>query len=341
VYVFYCDGVMYTEALVITPTLPVGTPDSPGIESMSITGSGIPELIVANATIRTFGVESWGMGSAQISEKCDDLGGCTPAQRKLHADNLGSSGLDGVAIELPPNTGGVSVGLENLAAGCCHRPTLMKRYDEAARELHVSRTPIDPAGAVEELDADYSALGATGFRLTLFDDSGVVVGPPGGTDFINGGPRPYFTNRCPAGSTEWWILGGTPGNPVWIFQGCIGMYDFVLPGYGAVPDVSSFRIEPLGATSSFGPLVQCSITSDDPDGFVIENIIVTPLLLGDLNCDGAADVFDIDPFVLALTDPTAYQAAYPGCNELNADCNSDGTVDVFDIDAFVAVLTGG
>ena len=61
---------------------------------------------------------------------------------------------------------------------------------------------------------------------------------------------------------------------------------------------------------------------------------------GDLNCDGAVDAFDIDPFVLALTDPAGYQAAFPDCNILNGDCNGDGVVDAFDIDPFVELLTG-
>ena len=63
--------------------------------------------------------------------------------------------------------------------------------------------------------------------------------------------------------------------------------------------------------------------------------------LGDLNCDGTLDAFDIDPFVLALTDPTGYQAAYPDCDRMNADCNEDGVIDAFDIDPFVELLTGG
>ncbi|MBN2447383.1 MAG: hypothetical protein JXO22_11685 [Phycisphaerae bacterium] len=63
--------------------------------------------------------------------------------------------------------------------------------------------------------------------------------------------------------------------------------------------------------------------------------------LGDVNCDGATDIFDIDAFVLAITDPAAYAAAYQGCNINNADCNQDNSVDVFDIDAFVAMITGG
>jgi hypothetical protein len=62
---------------------------------------------------------------------------------------------------------------------------------------------------------------------------------------------------------------------------------------------------------------------------------------GDLNCDGVVNGFDIDPFVLALSDPAAYQAAYPNCNILNADINCDGAVNAFDIDPFVQCLTVG
>lgn len=62
---------------------------------------------------------------------------------------------------------------------------------------------------------------------------------------------------------------------------------------------------------------------------------------GDLNCDGAVNTFDIDPFVLALTDPGAYEAQYPTCTVARADCDLDGVVDVFDIDPFVSFLVMG
>ncbi len=62
--------------------------------------------------------------------------------------------------------------------------------------------------------------------------------------------------------------------------------------------------------------------------------------LGDLNCDGAVDFDDISPFVTALSGESAYNAAYPDCEWLNADCNQDGTVDFDDISAFVALLSG-
>ena len=64
-------------------------------------------------------------------------------------------------------------------------------------------------------------------------------------------------------------------------------------------------------------------------------------LLGDLNCDEAVNSFDIDPFVLALSDPGAYATAWPDCDINNADCNEDGEINTFDIDPFVDLLTGG
>jgi 6-phosphogluconolactonase (cycloisomerase 2 family) len=63
--------------------------------------------------------------------------------------------------------------------------------------------------------------------------------------------------------------------------------------------------------------------------------------LGDLNCDGAVNAFDIDPFVLALTDPVGYVVTYRGCEILNGDIDCDAWVTPFDIDPFVECLTGG
>ncbi len=70
-------------------------------------------------------------------------------------------------------------------------------------------------------------------------------------------------------------------------------------------------------------------------------IAVVEPLVGDLNCDDMVDFGDINPFVLALTDPVAYASAYPNCDLLNADINADGSVDFGDINAFVALLSGG
>jgi len=66
---------------------------------------------------------------------------------------------------------------------------------------------------------------------------------------------------------------------------------------------------------------------------------VPPFLRGDLNCNGAINNLDIDPFVLALTNPARYAQLFPNCDRMLADCNGDGIVNNFDIDPFVELLT--
>ncbi len=66
-----------------------------------------------------------------------------------------------------------------------------------------------------------------------------------------------------------------------------------------------------------------------------------PVMRGDTNCDGAVNAFDIDPFVLALTDPAGYAIAFPDCPIASADANCDGQIDAFDIDSFVECVTSG
>jgi hypothetical protein len=63
-----------------------------------------------------------------------------------------------------------------------------------------------------------------------------------------------------------------------------------------------------------------------------------PLLSGDTNCDGTVDFGDINPFVLLLTAPSAWETGHPGCPMANGDINGDGSVDFGDINPFVALL---
>ncbi|MGE0479719.1 MAG: hypothetical protein AB7Q17_04525 [Phycisphaerae bacterium] len=68
---------------------------------------------------------------------------------------------------------------------------------------------------------------------------------------------------------------------------------------------------------------------------------LAPFVRADVNCDGALNNFDIDPFVLAIVDPAGYAAAYPGCSRFSADVNADGRIDNFDIEPFVTCLAAG
>ena len=101
-------------------------------------------------------------------------------------------------------------------------------------------------------------------------------------------------------------------------------------------------------TSSGTPWGPSGITVADNHGYVASGTqglltlrIRPPGLLGDLNCDGRIDFDDIDPFLLALYEPSQYAQTYPDCNLQNGDFNFDGIVMFSDIDPFVAVLMAG
>ena len=71
-------------------------------------------------------------------------------------------------------------------------------------------------------------------------------------------------------------------------------------------------------------------------------MLLAGVILGDMNGDGEFDNLDINPFVLALTDPASFAAEYPGVNVIIAgDFNGDGSFDNLDITGFVGALTGG
>jgi hypothetical protein len=69
-----------------------------------------------------------------------------------------------------------------------------------------------------------------------------------------------------------------------------------------------------------------------------------PICPGDLNCDGQVDFGDINPFVLYLSNYSAWLMLYPGCHPFNGDVNGDGIYgqgSFADINPFVALLSSG
>ena len=123
-------------------------------------------------------------------------------------------------------------------------------------------------------------------------------------------------------SLDWWTIDG--GGKMWCAGG-----DLELSGTVGQPDA--------GGTMAGGDYTLTGGFWAGP----------SPYALGDINCDGEVNLFDIDPFVLALTsagnpDPfDAYYAVWPDCNPMLADVDGDGSVNLFDIDPFLELLTGG
>jgi hypothetical protein len=106
-------------------------------------------------------------------------------------------------------------------------------------------------------------------------------------------------------------------------------------------NVSDFvtRTAQIKVQFSVADIPNNSITEAGIDDFSISALVCSPPNLGDLNCDGTTNFGDINPFVLALTNPAAYASAYPSCDILNADINGDGSVSFGDINPFVTLLT--
>ncbi|MFH1746518.1 MAG: choice-of-anchor J domain-containing protein, partial [Planctomycetota bacterium] len=63
--------------------------------------------------------------------------------------------------------------------------------------------------------------------------------------------------------------------------------------------------------------------------------------IGDMNCDGEVNAYDIDPFICAISPTCDYEGIYPTCDRTRADCNGDGNMNAYDIDQFIALVGGG
>lgn len=59
---------------------------------------------------------------------------------------------------------------------------------------------------------------------------------------------------------------------------------------------------------------------------------------GDMNCDGDVTVYDITPFIYAVTRPDRWSSRYPDCDMMRGDVTGDGRVDVADVRRFVRLL---
>ncbi len=106
----------------------------------------------------------------------------------------------------------------------------------------------------------------------------------------------------------------------------------------------------LDAREFFGDgwyLYNLQVHLGDPDPELVEGgqymMIYVPTAAfgtGDMNCDGVISVGDINPFVLAITDPAGYAKAFPECDLMNADTSGDDAVSVSDINRFVELVSG-
>lgn len=130
-------------------------------------------------------------------------------------------------------------------------------------------------------------------------------------------------------NNNWATVETTLSNNTWVRRS-FRVADFVAPN-------TTVRIRFVASDQPNNSVTEAGV--DDIRAYYIR--CESTILTGDLNCDSEVNNFDIDPFVLALTDPAAYATAFPNCDAAAADINDDGVVNNFDIDPFVSLLTGG
>lgn len=98
----------------------------------------------------------------------------------------------------------------------------------------------------------------------------------------------------------------------------------------------------LATSETYYLLIGKEVAETDPlflDAYAVAQATLVPTdIPGDMNCDGAVNESDIPGFVLALLDPAAYDAAYPGCDSVRADMNNDGESDALDMQGFTNAL---
>lgn len=95
------------------------------------------------------------------------------------------------------------------------------------------------------------------------------------------------------------------------------------------------------SVNQYGRSVAASSSIDFAYTYDDDGNLTSEVLAGDCNCDGSVGVGDINAYTMALIDPVAYAATYPGCTIVTADINGDGQVTVSDTNLFIALLSMG
>ncbi len=168
----------------------------------------------------------------------------------------------------------------------------------------------------------------------------------GNGTFSVGGRVDVFVGRKPDtmvaadfdcdGDTDVAVLNGDP--PLVVLTLLLNDGDGSFPAFlNMAPDATAINLAAGDADNDGDPEMMVINSPANHVGVMVNNSCV---LAGDVNCDGSIDAFDIEPFILALTDPAAYGVAYPDCPRGSADANGDGLVDAFDIEPFIALLVG-
>jgi hypothetical protein len=230
------------------------------------------------------------------------------------------------------------------AASCANCPPGSVIENDASCGL----TTPDPDGGCNNLDGGFAAqFGTIACGQTLCGRGRINAGAPNrDTDW-------YEFTLSQAGTVTWTVTAEFAAQAAIIVPGalmpCDG-YTLAAESHGAPCAALSVSAEltpgtywvfaaaqsgtttvPCGETSDYVATLSCA--SSNPCGNQV---------LGDANCDGVVNNFDIDCFVLALTNPAQWQTQCSNNGQCTALCvvdtNRDAAINNFDIDPFVTCI---
>lgn len=292
---------------------------------------GIADLPMSISNTEPFGGQVTGT-APPAGEYRPGLG---PVPTALVAPPLGSLVA---ALELDNDESGVSLGALSATGDGAVSTILPLQVPDVSTDR--ARIRYDSVGSLNQVRSFYGPWFAIRPDPLLADAAPTIVltADPTGAQFVGGGVVPLaweasddealrgFDIRASYdGGNRWFIV-------VRDLPAEARSYEWQLPASSGISDV---RVRVVARDMRF------QNSSAESGAFSILPGQWRALARGDMNCDGRTDNFDIDPFVLAIVSPAAYQAAFPECDMLHGDANADGRFDNFDLDPFVACLIAG
>ena len=252
-------------------------------------------------------------------------------QRRARAQHLDANGL-----ELFPHNGAIAAAPAGIIA-----VGASVAYNGQTRDVYLGF-----------IQTDGSTQSQYGLYAQRFDPTGTVLWGADGLTLVSpiaqqcAYPRTAWLN----GALEFYFVpstavSGSPINGYRLSTAGAQLWPTVPLAVSSYMSVKSNKLT-LAATRSGMAILAWGDNRNDSSDVYAQNVnpsgtLGLPVFLhGDTNCDGAVTFDDINPFVLALSDPGAYHTQYPTCDILSADVNGDGVVDFLDINPFVAILSG-
>jgi hypothetical protein len=316
-------------AIDVTPVQPcAGCPDGPpwnDLRSIELSADGVPEIELSDAHLTTFGVQSWAVGQAHVSEQCDNpLIGCDSSLRQLEVRNIGSSGEDGVAIDLGSGASGGQVVRKYGCPGCPPGHTTLLIFSDEGGETFRATHAENPLAGHVELQVDSAGLGAAQSLVSFYDDGGIELG----SVVVDSTSVVAYTPAVSDAPDIWSWVGGR-----YVLRAGVPLH--VDTTAGSFADVERIEVIPL-IPSLLRSSSRVAITTDNPSGFVIESVIATPAEIGDVDRDGDIDLADFSVLAQCLSGPNVATHP-PTCDELQfqlSDLDRDVDVDLSDYSAF-------